>query len=246
MSNWAALFKKDFHLTRTVFFVGLVINFLILLLSLYVDMNTGDNLYMFIPLLAATVFHVLYVPIMLFISLKTEANQLHLWLHNPQSAANLLLSKLLNGTIMMIVSLVVLYVMSGLLIIPRFSLIEAYWTDTWKAGILIFPHIIMISITIGVWVILLWSLYQALKYRIGRWTWLALLGAVIIPNWISAIFESSNLYKLITQWSSLEMNFPTFSIEPIPAYAGQYLYHFVVVIGIFYLSAWIIDRKAEV
>ena len=36
MAAWAALFKKDFRLTRTVFFVGLVINFLILLLTLFV------------------------------------------------------------------------------------------------------------------------------------------------------------------------------------------------------------------
>ena len=99
---------------------------------------------------------------------------------------------------------------------------------------------------IGVWVILLWSLYHALKYRIGRWTWLALLGVVILPSWIGALFDSSNLYKLLTQWGSLEMNFPTFSIDPIPAYAGEYLYHFIIIIGLFYLSAWIIDRKVEV
>jgi hypothetical protein len=191
MTTWSALFKKDFRLTRTVFFVGLVINFLILLLALYVDMNTGDNLFMFIPLLVAIVFHVFYLPIMLFISLRKEADQLHLWLHNPLSAATLLLSKVLNGLVMTVVSLVVLYMMAGWLIISRFSLIEAYWTDTWMAGLLIFPHIIMISIMIGVWVILLWSLYQALKYKIGRWTWLALLGAVIIPSWIGAIFDSS-------------------------------------------------------
>ena len=140
---------------------------------------------------------------MLFTSLKTEANQLHLWLHNPQSAATLLLSKILNGIVMTVVSLVVLYSMAGMLIISRFSLIEAYWTDTWMAGLLIFPHIIMISMMIGVWVILLWSLYHALKYRIGRWTWLALLGAVIHTNWIDALFDSSNLYKLLTQWGSI-------------------------------------------
>ncbi len=246
MTTWAALFKKDFRLTRIVFFVGLVINFLILLLTLYVDMNTGDNLYLFIPLAVAIMFHVLYLPIMLFISLKTEANQLHLWLHNPQSAAALLLSKLLNGIVMTVVSLVVLYSMAGWLISSRFSLIEEYWTDTWIAGLLIFPHILMISMMIGVWVILLWSLYHTLKYRIGRWTWVALLGAVIVPSWISSLVDSSDLYKLLTQWGSLEMNFPTFSIDPIPLYAGEYLYHFIVIIGLFYLSAWIIDRKVEV
>ena len=175
MATWSALFKKDFRLTRTIFFVGLVINLLILLLALLLV----DNYILFIPLLAGIVFHVFYLPIMLFTSLKTEAGQLHLWLHNPQSAATLLISKILNGIVMTVVSLVVLYSMAGLLIISRFSLIEAYWTDTWMAGLLIFPHIIMISMMIGVWVILLWSLYHALKYRIGRWTWLALIGVVI-------------------------------------------------------------------
>lgn len=246
MAAWAALFKKDFRLTRTVFFVGLVINFLILLLTLYVEMNTGDNLYMFILLLIAIVFHVLYLPVMLFISLKTEANQLHIWLHNPRSATTLLLSKVLNGIVMTVVSLVVLYMMAGFLIISKLSLIEEYWTDTWMAGLLAFPHILMISLLFGIWVILLWSLYHALKYRIGRWTWVALLGAVILPNWLSSLIESSDLFKQLTQWGSMELNFPTFSIDPIPLYAGEYLYQLIFIIGVFYLSTWIIDRKVEV
>ena len=103
MATWAALFKKDFRLTRTVFFVGLVINLLILLLAVV----RGDNLYPIYTLVSCIVFHVFYLPIMLFISLKTEAGQLHLWLHNPQSAATLLLSKILNGIVMTVVSLVV-------------------------------------------------------------------------------------------------------------------------------------------
>ena len=70
MATWSALFKKDFRLTRTIFFVGLVINLLILLLALVVD------IYLFIPLLVGIVFHVFYLPIMLFTSLKTEAGQL--------------------------------------------------------------------------------------------------------------------------------------------------------------------------
>jgi hypothetical protein len=240
MAAWSALFKKDFRLTRTIFFVGLVINLLILLLALVVDK------YLFIPLLAGIVFHVFYLPIMLFTSLKTEAGQLHLWLHNPQSAVTLLLSKILNGIVMTVVSLVVLYSMAGILIFSRFSLIEAYWTDAWMAGLMIFPHIIMISMDIGVWVILLWSLYHALKYRFGRWTWLTLLGVVTIPHWIHALFESSNLYKLLTQWGRLELSFPTFSIDPIPLYTGEYLYSFIIIVGLFYLSSWIIDRKVEV
>ena len=33
MATWSALFKKDFRLTRTIFFVGLVINLLIVIVS---------------------------------------------------------------------------------------------------------------------------------------------------------------------------------------------------------------------
>lgn len=246
MTAWSALFKKDFQLTRTVFFIGLVMNFLVLLLTLYVDMSTGDNLYLFIPLLAAIVLHIFYLPVILLISLRTEADKLHLWLHSQRSAATLLLSKVLNGMVMMAVSLIILYLMAGLLITSRFHLIEAYWTDTLKAALLIFPHLFIISMMISAFVILLWSIHHALKYRIGHWTWLALLGAVILPSWVGALIDSSKPYKLLTQWVDLEMNFPTFSIDPIPAYAGEYLYHFIVIIGLFYLSAWVIDRKVEV
>ena len=246
MTTWTALFKKDFRLTRTVFFVGLIINFLFLMLALYVEVNTGDDLYLFIPLLVAIGFHVFYLPIVLFISLKSEANQLHLWLHNPQSAVTLLLSKVLNGIVMMFVSLAVLYAMMGWLIISRFQLVEAYWKDTWTAGLLIFPHMIMISMMIGVWVLLLWSLYHALKYRIGRWTWIILLGAVILTNWLEDVLLSTKLFKFITEWGGSELNFPTFSIDPIPLHMGEYLYHFIYIIGLFILSAWLINRKVEV
>ena len=34
MAAWAALFRKDFRLTRTVFFIGLVINFLVSIVNI--------------------------------------------------------------------------------------------------------------------------------------------------------------------------------------------------------------------
>ncbi|MGF7050563.1 hypothetical protein J2T13_005113 [Paenibacillus sp. DS2015] len=248
MRAWVALFKKDFKLTRTLFFVGLLINLLITMLTIYLGMNVEDTLLMFIPVAATIVLHVLYVPIMVFISLKTEANQLHLWLHNPKSASTLLISKIVNGLIMSVISLLMLYVMSGLLIIPKFSLIEANWTDTWMSGLLIFPHIILISTLIGVLVMFLWALYQFLKFKIGRWSWLVIIGTVILTGWISTLFESTKLYRLLTQWGSMEINFSfsTFSLDPIQVYTGEYFYNFFIIIGLFFLTAWIIDNKVEV
>jgi len=246
MRAWVALLKKDFKLTRTVFFVGLVINLLIVLLTFYMGKQADHTLLIFLPLVVAVVLHVLYVPIMVFISLRTEANQLHLWLHNPGPASTLLISKILNGLMMLVISLVMLYVMSGLLIIPKFNLIEAYWTDTWISGLFIFLHIIIISIIIGVWVLFLWALYQSLKFAIGRWSWLVVIGAVIIPYWIDVLLESTKLYSLLTKWGSMTYHFPSFSIQPIQTYAGEYLYTFIIIIGLFFLSAWIVDNKVEV
>lgn len=246
MRAWIALLKKDFKLTRTVFFVGLVINLLIVMLTMYVGMIADDTLFMFTPLVVAVVIHVLYVPVIVFIGLRTEGNQLHVWLHNPQPAAALIISKIVNGLIMIVISLVMMYVMSGLLIISKFNLIEAYWTDTWKSGLFIFPHIIMISMMMSVWVIFLWALFQFLKYTIGRWSWLAVIGAVIITSWATALFESTSLYRLVTRWGSVTYNFPSFSIEPIQANAGEYIYNFIFIIGLFFLTSWIIDNKVEV
>jgi hypothetical protein len=246
LATWTALFKKDFRLTRTVFFVGLIINFLFLLLTYYVEKNTGDNLYMFIPLLVAVGHHMLYVPFMVFVSLRAEAKAHNFWLHSPQSSIRLFLSKILNGIVMQLISLAVLYMMAGWLIISRFSRIEEYWGDVWLAALLTVPHMIAASTSIAVWVILLWSLYYALRNRIGRWTSLVLPAAVIIPIWISSIFESSRLYEQLTHWISLEMNFPTIMNESIPFYAGDYVYNIIVVLGVFYLSTWIMDRKVEV
>jgi hypothetical protein len=246
MRAWAGLFKKDFKLTRTIFFIGIITNFLVLLLALYVGTKVDNQLYMFIPLLVAVGFHVLYFPAMVFISLKTEASQLHLWLHNPQSGVKLLLSKVLNGIMMTVVSLVVLYVMTGLLIIRNFSVVEPYWSDAWVAGILAFLHILIVTVAIGLWVIFLWTMHQFFKYRIGRWSWLALLGTFIMIAAACATFETTNLYALLTKWGSLELKFTTFRMDPIQAYAGQYLYNLFFFLGLFYVSTWMIDKKVEV
>lgn len=44
MRAWVALLKKDFKLTRTLFFVGLAINLLIVMLTIYVGMIADDTL----------------------------------------------------------------------------------------------------------------------------------------------------------------------------------------------------------
>jgi hypothetical protein len=245
MRQWSALFIKDFKLSRTVFFIGLVMNVLVAMLTLYMGRMADDSLLMFVPLAIAVSIHVAYVPIIVFISLKSEGNHLSLWLSNPQPAFKLLLSKVANGLMMIVISLALLYALSGLLMAPKFNLIEPYWTDTWRVGLFIFPHVIWVSIELSVGVMVLWAIYQYLKLKIGRWSWTVVAGAAILTGWIDAFFKSSKLYRLITEWGGITYKFPTILSDPIQTYAGEYIYDFIIIIGLFILTAWLVDNKVE-
>jgi len=246
MQAWVALFKKDFKLTRSVFLAGLAMNVLMVMLTMYLGMKTEHNVLMLIPLSVAVVLHVVYVPVMVWISIRIEARQLHLWLHNPNPALTLLFSKLANGILMVMISLLMLYVMSGLLVIPGFNVMDIYGADIWKSASFAFPHIIIVSIMFAVWTLFLWAIFQSLRFRIGRWSWAVVLGAVVIPGWVAAQFESTQLYRLMTKWGTATYHFPSFTIDPIQIHAGEYVYNLILIIGLFILTAWIIDNKVEV
>ena len=220
-------------------------NVLIAMLTLYMGRIADDSLLMFVPLAIGVAIHVIYVPIIVFISLKSEGSHMPLWLNNPQPAYKLLLSKIANGLMMTVISLALLYALSGLLIASKFSLIEPYWTDTWRVGLFIFPQIIWISIGLSVWVMILWALYQYLKLKIGRWSWAVVAGAVILSGGIYALFMSSKLYRLVTEWGGITYKFPTILSDPIQTYSGEYVYDFMIFVGLFILTAWLVDNKVE-
>lgn len=245
MKQWSALFIKDFKLTRTVFFIGLVMNVMIALLTFYMGRGADDSLLMFVPLAIAVAIHVIYVPIIVFISLKAEGNNLPLWLNNPQPAFKLLLSKIANGLMMIVISLALLYALSGLMIVPKFSLIELYWTDIWRVGLFIFPHIIWISIELSVFVMILWALYQYLKLKIGRWSWAVVVGAILFFGGIDALFKTSKLYQFVLEWGGITYKFPTILSDPIQTYVGEYIYDSMIIVGLFILTAWLVDNKVE-
>ncbi|MNY27021.1 hypothetical protein D3C86_1608990 [compost metagenome] len=167
------------------------------------------------------------------------------WLHNPQAAFRLLLSKIANGLIMLVVSLAWLYALARLLIAPKFSLIEPYWTDTWKVGLFIFPHIIWLSIGLGVGVMFLWALHQYLKLRIGRWSWAVIAGTIILSGGIVALLKTSKLYRLITEWGGITYKFGAILPDPLQTYVGEYVFDFLFIVGLFILTAWLVDNKVE-
>lgn len=245
MRQWAALFMKDFKLSRTVFFIGLVMNVLVVMLTLYLGRATDNSLLMFVPLAIFVGIHAIYVPIVVFISLKTESGHLSLWLNNPQPAVKLLLSKMANGLMMIVISLSTLYALSILLIAPKSGMMESNWTDIRRVGLFIFPHMIWISILLSAWVMVLWALYQWFRFKIGRWSRAAVAGAAILSAGADALLKSSEPYRFVTDWGGMAYKFPAILSDPVQTYAGEYVLDFVIFVGLFILAAWLVDHKVE-
>ncbi|RUT33627.1 hypothetical protein EJP77_08285 [Paenibacillus zeisoli] len=245
MRQWSALFMKDFKLTRVVFFMGLVMNGLVALLTLTLEGAANDSLLLFVPFAIAAGIHVAYVPGMVLISLKSEGSYMSVWLHNPQAAFKLLLSKMVNGLIMLVVSLAWLYALARLVITPRLSLIEPSWTDAWSVGWFIFPHIIWISAGLSVLVMFLWALHQYLKLRIGRWSWAVIAGILILSGWIYALLTTSKLYGFVTEWGGMTYKFGVILPDTLQTYTGGYVFDFIMIVGLFILTAWLVDNKVE-
>ncbi|WP_143762661.1 MULTISPECIES: hypothetical protein [unclassified Cohnella] len=218
------MFVKDFKLSRTIFVAGLVLNALIAILTFYLGRAAEDPLLMFIPLAIGAVAHAFYAPAIVVASLATESRHLALWLNNPQSAIRLLASKIANGVLLAAISLVMLYALSGLLLAPKISLIEPYWTDAWKLGLFAFPHILLTSAALGVAVTALWALSRGLRLKIGRWSRTATAGAAILFVWLGAAFESSAPYRFLTEWGGVAYRFPSILTEPLQTYTGEYVY----------------------
>lgn len=201
--------------------------------------------------------HFPYMGVYMFSSLNKEADKLHLWLHNPQPARNLLLAKLLNGLFSMLVSLTVVSLFT--LIIAKITIANPLveWGYIWEFSIFILLNLIGASIYIGVWVALAWIVYRVLKNIIGKWAWLGVLGVLIIPSPLLEKFSETKLYHLLTNWGPIELGslqqlqklsseIPNLTTSGSIIPVGYYVFHLVIIILVFMLSSWLLDNKVEV
>ncbi len=269
MNAWTGLLKKEYHLSRTGYFIGLGIMIFIAALAYLASIRFGEPGIMLAISVMLVLSHMFYLPGHLFTSLNTEGKQLHLWLHTPQSARSLISAKLAISTVAMLVSLAI----SSL--IAYFALINVFDTNEWllfkqevlnqldvsmmdmiQMGLFGVIHLILLSINFTIWIIFLWTIYNLFKRKIGRLSWLVVIVTIAIPTWLFSKFQGTVMYDWLTNWGRMELKFlPTSGYSftgnvgaPHVHYVhlGDYVIHLIILVGIFFLSTWLLDEKVEV
>lgn len=232
MNAWLAVFKKDFRMTAPWLLTGLLI---ILSIDLIALVMVADLEIKLILSASSILFHILYFPFFLASSLDQEKKQMHLWLHSPLPAWQLLLSKVLNALIAKILSLGFSLVVPSFLIWKNSTAMQKPTQVEMESLMDTAISIFIASLNLGFIFLMLWTIQQSLKRWIGKWSGVIYVVAILFYN---------PLMELKTQISPdetyVEFNF----LEPGPWSDGVLS---AVLIWIFFLlSAWLLDKKTEV
>lgn len=256
MNAWQGLLRKEFRQSRIWLFAGLMLLIPGSMVSYYNSgLSFNFNMVGFGIFLIGS--HFAYMGLYMFSSLNKEADKLHLWLHNPQPAKNLLLAKLLSALFSMLISLTVVSLFT--LTIAKITILNPpiAWSNIWQFVTFILLNIVAASIYISMWVILAWTVYKVLKNMIGNWAWLGGIGVFIIPSPLLEKFSQTSVYKFLTGWGPIELSFlqpfeklsseiANISTSGSLITVGYYVFHLVIIILLFLLSSWLLDNKVEV
>lgn len=228
------LVAKEIRLTRNIFLSGLLliilINGLVLLKAPTLEMKLALNCFL-------TLLHVFYMPIFVFYSLGREARQIQQWLYNPQSMNVLLSMKLLNACFSFFISLLVnclysVYIWfyltpnTSTLIkdINKYTLLSLNGhqiTELTQFNLIIF-YIFLSSVSLSIFILLLWTIFRWLKPYFKRWS---VFMAVVIFVMLIGLLNTTTI---------MPDNFGSFFI--------QYL---VVDIICFFLASFILSTRVE-
>lgn len=253
MNAWYGLVKKEYRLSRSSFLLGLILLGIALVLFYFMGIRFNESGIVIAPTGMLIGLHVFYLTIFMIFSLNTEAKQLHLWLHNPQPAWMLLSAKLVNGIVAMIVSLSLavlffLYVLNEAA--PNFNEIVKDYVNMGLFGL---SYLIGISIYMAMSVLFIWTVNHTLKTRMGKFGSFIAFSMILLPTIGMGKFQSTRLYELLTNWGEIDLSFlfnfiPTQGMAHVTphVYIGGFVFYLLLIIGLFFFSCWLIDRKVEV
>lgn len=269
MNAWWCLFKKEFLLMRMFW----IINAFILVVAGAVGIYTAFRFHSGIPsfgLFILMVWHSFYLLLYLLISLRAERVNAPTWLQSPQPGWSLLSAKFAAGILLMFGSLLVNFLVWDWVmdldfggsanvqplgfLAPIFHEIRQHWF----LGAISLTKRALCLATAGV---LAYFFVDLLKYVLKGWRWILGFLLLILIIFASASFIHSGLYQVLFGWG--KVNLPdvsaSFSFHHhagppvsrifesfVSAYWGGVLYEFLVSVILFFVTAWLFDRKVEV
>ncbi|GIN65723.1 hypothetical protein P9D51_10520 [Bacillus sonorensis] len=256
MKSFSGLFKKDLLISRFWSVTWMFCMLLAIFASFAFAHYTGEPMALFGAFVTILLFHSLFCPLMIISQLRLEGKT-QLWLYNPNKGAVLLLSKLAAAAVYQLASQVILFmfglIVRGFLRPVADSMFSV--SDLFLVNIAAFLE----SVFFAIWVMFLWTIYEALrKYpAIKKIRWLIPLFIYNAYGLLEGLFIKSGLFESAQKfWSlSLKMNFKfhyyqdsgwTVSFSKIDLPGVLLLYYAVLGVCLFYFSGKILDRRVEV
>ncbi len=259
MTAFKGLLWKDFH-TSKIWFIGWIgIIFLIYFIGLIIGNVVNEPSVVLIFLIMLGMFHLVVLPVIVTSMLRLEGKT-QLWLHSPHNGFMLIIPKLLISLIYSIVSFLLVDIlgMISLKMSPHNSLFE-YWP--FKEGIFFNLGVTTVSFYFSIWTLFLWALYHALSKfpSIKNIRWLVITGFIIVYQSVVAFFMNLKWVQNVF-FESFTVSIPSgffFTVGQSEASAGlhtemiplpvlPFLFEGLVMIIIFIISCWLLDRKVEV
>ncbi|WP_044894686.1 hypothetical protein [Bacillus alveayuensis] len=259
MNKWKGLLRKEFHISKTGILVSIALVIAVHLIAYIFSLKYNDPLIMFIPSIVLVALHSFYLTVFMYVSLQAEAKHLHLWLYTPHSAFNLLAAKLLTGMVGFLFSFSIsgMFAYIGLLNLRGVYIAEETWETMLilKSGLLSGISIALFAIYLAIWLVFYWTIFQTLKRFMAKFSFLAVVIISFLIAWLGNSFQKTVLYEKLTKWGYFDITFVKNVVvnnkhvivekaRELPI--GMFVYYSFIAIGLFALSAWLIDRKVEV
>lgn len=263
MNAWSGLVKKEFRLGLTGIYWSITAMLLVYGLLTFLTWKFDEGAILFAGSFVIVILHTFYMPAYLVVSIYMEKDRMHMWLHSLQSGYSLLLAKFLTGLAYMflsllLASLVVIY--SGTSLTNIIAEAGLSTKGLFVNGINVVIHVIGLSLYYAVWGVFFWTISLSLKKYLGKLQWLVLIPLIIIGFVSMFKWESSSLFSKLTNWGAIPLDefiYPIvfgkgigeITIEGSIAnavYIGTYVYYAFIMLILFFIAGWIIDRKVEV
>lgn len=256
MRAFNGLLKKDFYISRFWFFTWLIMMMLIMAASVILANRIGDPTVSIGFIIMLMIFHLAFIPLMVFSSLRIEGKT-QIWLYNPQSSKLLILSKMAVSIIYQLLSQVILVIFTSVILHSMADRLNGI-TLTLMDLVLINLAVMLIGLYLTFWIIFYWSIYHSLgKYpAIRKIRWIAIILVLFVCNSFEMLLLKIKSFKnLLHEWTfPLPLNHSfdysqqgwSTQIELVDVAVVPIILYVIVAIILFLISSWLLDRKVEV
>lgn len=254
MAAFKGLLKKDFLLSKSFFLSILTIMGIGLIMAIGLARYYQSEEIFGIISVSMVLAHLFYIPGALLTSLQMEGKT-QLWLHNPTSSWKLLLSKITINFIYYLLSISVIFIIAAISLSISKNTFHYFSTSDL---FLMSGSFFLISLYMSAWIIFYWTFFHSLGryYRLKKYRWIVILlcwnGWNLLGYLVNKLrfvqemkefgmLHFGNSLQFTGNSSGFEASMGSIDISVVAL--GSKL---LIVVCLFLISSWLLDKKVEV